>query len=80
LEIKEVLKNKTLKALTQNFEVVSVTAAKKHILSHQHLYATFYEINIKKAINSKTLIKIKREELSDYGIPQLINKYLKSSV
>lgn len=72
------LKNKTLKKITTNFNVISVTPSKKHVLSHQHLYATFYEITIKNPINSKFLIKVKRDNLNNYGMPQLINKYLKS--
>jgi A/G-specific adenine glycosylase len=69
-------KNKTLKALTTNFEVKSVVTAKKHVLSHQHLYATFYELAVKTPIKSKTLLKIKRSELNNFGLPQLITKYL----
>lgn len=73
----ELLKNNTLKTLVNNFEVVSIVNAKKHILSHQHLYATFYELNIKTLIKSKSLLKINRSDLNDFGLPQLINKYLK---
>ncbi len=69
-------KNKTLKKLSPGFEVKSVVAAKKHVLSHQHLYATFYELTVKTPIISKSLIKIKRSELSNFGLPQLITKYL----
>ncbi len=79
-DAKFLLKDKKLKTFTQKLEVLSVTSTKKHVLSHQHLYATFYEINIKEPITSKQLIKIKRENLDDFGLPQLINKYLKSSV
>lgn len=75
-----ILKNKELKQLTKSFKVDSAVTTKKHILSHQHLYATFYEITIKEPIVSKSLIKVKRENLNDFGLPQLINKYLKSSV
>lgn len=74
------LKNKELKRLAKSFKVYSVITTKKHILSHQHLHAMFYEITIKEPIASKSLIKVKRENLNDYGLPQLINKYLKSSV
>ena len=74
------LKHKELKRLAKSFKVDSVVTTKKHILSHQHLYATFYEISIKVPIVSKSLIKVKRENLNDFGLPQLINKYLKSSV
>lgn len=71
-----ILKNKQLKNLVKDIDIISVTSEKKHILSHQHLYATFYELKIKTPITSKTLIKIKRSDLIHYGLPQLINKYL----
>ena len=74
----ELLKNKTLKSIVENFEVTSIVAAKKHILSHQILFATFYELTIKAPIKSKSLIKIKRANLNNFGLPQLINKYLNS--
>ena len=74
----ELLKDKTLKTLVPDFDVISIISAKKHILSHQHLYATFYELNIKTLIKSKSLLKINRSDLNNFGLPQLINKYLKS--
>jgi A/G-specific adenine glycosylase len=74
----EILKNKTLKGIAKDFDVTSIIPAKKHILSHQHIYAIFYELTIKTPIKSKSLIKIKRSDLNDFGLPQLINKYLKS--
>ncbi len=74
----ELLKNKTLKTLVQDFKVISVIPAKKHLLSHQHLHATFYELTIKTPIKSKSLLKINRSDLNNFGLPQLINKYLKS--
>lgn len=73
------LKNKELKKISSNFDVKSVTVAKKHILSHQHLYATFYELNITTPITTKSLIKIKRSDLTNFGLPQLITKYLNNS-
>lgn len=73
-----VLKDKKLKTLVPDFEVISVIPTKKHILSHQHLHATFYELNIKSPLKSKSLLKTKRSDLNDFGFPQLINKYLKS--
>lgn len=75
-----ILKEKSLNLLAKKMDVISVIPTKKHILSHQHLYATFYEINVSEPIISKSLIKVKREKLNDFGLPQLINKYLKSSV
>jgi len=73
---KLILKNKNLKNLAKEFEIISVSPEKKHILSHQHLYAIFYELKIKTPITSKTLIKINRSDLIHFGLPQLINKYL----
>ena len=70
------LKHKAIKALAKKFKVVSVTPLKKHILSHQHLYATFYELSIDAPLHSKVLQKIKRSALNDFGIPQLLTKYL----
>lgn len=74
----KLLKHKEFKKLTSNFKVLSVTKLKKHILSHQHLYSSFYEIKIDKPLTAKSFIKIKREDLTHYALPQLINKYLES--
>lgn len=71
------LKSKTLKTLVPKFDVISFTAAKKHILSHQHLYAVFYELKIALPLISNSFIKVKRDELKHYALPQLIIKYLK---
>jgi A/G-specific adenine glycosylase len=72
----EILKHKGLKGLGVKFKVNAIHVAKKHILSHQHLYATFYECSVEKSVKNETLIKIKRKDLNDYALPQLINKYL----
>lgn len=74
--IEDILKDKNLKNLVKVSEVVSITSEKKHILSHQHIYSTFYELKIKQPIKSKSLIKIKRNEVNNFALPQLINKYL----
>lgn len=71
-----VLKHKELKQLAKGAQIVSITPQKKHILSHQHIYATFYEINATAPIVSKSLIKIKRTKLTTIGFPQLINRYI----
>ena len=75
-----VFKHKDLEKLCQNFKVQSVTVAKKHILSHQHLYTTFYELAINEQLNNKSLIKIKRSNLNNFGLPQLITKYLQQYI
>lgn len=74
----QLLKDKGLKALAQDFEITSINISKKHILSHQHLHAVFYELTVKTPIKSAHLLKIKRSDLNNFGFSQLINKYLKS--
>lgn len=73
------LKNKTLLKHTGSFKLNRVTALKKHVLSHQHIYATFYELEIKSILKNPGLIRINRKDLQDFGFPQLINKYLENN-
>ena len=75
-DLEVMLKNEELNSLVKDFEVTSITQTRKHILSHQHLYGTFYELMIKTPLKSSSLIKIKREDLNKFGVPQLITKYL----
>lgn len=77
---KILLEHKLLNSIVKDFTVNLITSTKKHVLSHQHIYATFYELSVKNPIVSSSLIKIKRSSLHEFGIPQLINKYLKSKV
>lgn len=72
------LANSDLKTLCSKFSLKNKTILKKHILSHQHLYSTFYELEIKSPLKSKLFLEIEREELDKYGTPRLINKYLQS--
>ena len=71
-----VLDNKDLKHMAGSFTVGEITSLKKHVLSHQHLFGTFYEIQLKQPLKDKTLTKVKRADLEQYGLPQLIIKYL----
>jgi len=74
-----VLSDPALQLLTKDFSVLTITSLKKHVLSHQHLYATFYELSVKKPLKDASFINIKRSELMHYGLPQLIIKYLSAS-
>lgn len=71
-----ILHDPGLLQLTGSFDVKKITPLKKHILSHQHLFGTFYELSLKKALKHKDLLLIKRDDLMHYGLPQLIIKYL----
>ncbi len=63
----------------KNVSLLKVTSLKKHILSHQHIYATFYEVKIDTALDNKEFVEIPRTKIVDYAIPQLIFKYLSLS-
>lgn len=71
-----ILKSKALKSMVGEVKLLKVTPLKKHILSHQHLHSTFYELKMEKAINHRKLMKVKRNELHKIALPQLIIKYL----
>jgi len=71
-----VLENEELNKLCINFNLKNKTTLKKHILSHQHIYANFYELEIRTPFKSKLFVEIDRDELDKYATPQLINKYL----
>ena len=71
-----VLKNKQLITLASVFKVNTIKVAKKHVLSHQHLYAVFYEIQLPSPLKAKGLLKVKKTDLNNFAMPQLINKYL----
>ena len=62
--------------LNHTFTITKITEAKKHILSHQHLHSVFYEINLSVPLKMKDFIEVNKALLSNYGFPQLINKYL----
>lgn len=72
----DLFKEKVLKDLKKEVVITSRVELKKHILSHQHIYAVFYEVELKTPIIHKSLLKIKKTELGNYALPQLINKYL----
>lgn len=78
IEPEELLQLDEIKKLAGEFKVTSVTKQKRHILSHQHIYATFYELNCNSPFKDNSLKKIKKEELKNYALPQLIVKYLNS--
>lgn len=61
------------------FNVLNTSKQSKHILSHQHIYSTIFEIAISKPLKElKDIEEIKMEEINNYGFPQLLVRYLKS--
>ncbi len=63
-----------------DYTVKSVSTAFKHILSHQKIYARFWEISCKTPFNSlvsDTTISIKKNDITKFAVPRLIENYLK---
>jgi len=76
------LKSKEWKALIgkQKYIVKNVSKDYKHILSHQKIYARFFEIETQKSLHTflpKSNLVIPSKELKKYAIPRLVDKYLK---
>jgi len=63
------------------FRVKSISPTYKHILSHQKIYARFWEIDCKTAFNKllpATAIIIKEKDIQSIAVPRLIENYLKT--
>jgi A/G-specific adenine glycosylase len=61
----------------KKYKTLAVSKEYKHILSHQHLFARFYKIELKQVLNSKEFVKAGKKDLDRYAFPRLIEKYLK---
>lgn len=72
----DMLSSKQLKKLLKKFKLLSVTRQKKHILSHQHIYSTIYEVAIDAPLSNAGLTKVKRSGLSEFPFPALLLKYM----
>ena len=79
IDTETILENKELQKMVSRFKLKKATKVSKHILSHQHIHAVFYELDVEGKITDKRFKKVKRTELTSYGFPQLINKYLESA-
>jgi A/G-specific adenine glycosylase len=62
----------------KNFKINKVSSEYKHILSHQHIHARFYEIESENIFNdvSSEWKKIKVGSIKKYAVPKLIENYL----
>jgi len=65
---------------TNSHKMVKSSAIVKHVLSHQVIFAKFWWINMESVSTAKdaNMIKVPWSQLGDYGMPQLIVKYLES--
>ena len=50
----------------------------KHVLTHQHIYASFHEVTVTKTASSfqNNFLKVKNEDVHKYPISRLIHRYL----
>jgi len=64
----------------ENAQLVKNSSVLKHVLSHQILYAKFWWIKTEDLleVNINGLIKVPWQMVDDFGMPQLIVKYLES--
>lgn len=76
---KEVLSPLELKEEFVNQAIfLKVSKQFKHVLSHQHIYAKFWEFKLTKIPPMKGYKKIKKRDIQEFAIPRLIEKYLES--
>ncbi|MES2589225.1 MAG: A/G-specific adenine glycosylase [Bacteroidota bacterium] len=70
-----------LKALYPFLSLKTFTE-KKHILSHQHIFSTFFVLelkDLKSNLKHENESVIKIEDLSDYPLPRLIDRFLENN-
>lgn len=64
--------------VSKDFTINKVSPTYKHILSHQKIYARFWEITVKKpyVIKEENIIAVREPELEKYAVPRLVENYL----
>ncbi|MBL4715580.1 MAG: A/G-specific adenine glycosylase, partial [Bacteroidia bacterium] len=62
----------------KDYEIKSPPQLFKHILTHQKIEASFWEININGTLSNvkNNLILVKNSELANYAVPRLIDRFL----
>jgi A/G-specific adenine glycosylase len=55
---------------------VSESTIKKHVLSHQRIYAKFHHFNSIPSNLNENWLKIKQSDIQDYPLPRIIDRYL----
>jgi A/G-specific adenine glycosylase len=78
LEFDELLKSQLLKDVVKHskMRLIKTSSTKKHILSHQHIFAQFYHVHLNKSFINERYIEIPFEALNNYALPRLIHRYL----
>jgi A/G-specific adenine glycosylase len=51
----------------------------KHILSHQRIYASFWEVEVESKVNDAEWTETAQSKLHEYAVPRLVDRYLEES-
>jgi A/G-specific adenine glycosylase len=70
----EIIRNEIIEQT--GIEPISITKQPKHILSHQHIYATFWKFNSLPKEEILNSLIINKKDLPSYPISRMIDKYL----
>ncbi len=74
------MKNEVKKIVEDKFgvELIKKISEEKHILTHQHIFANFYEVELANLSTDFELsfLKVKNEDVYKYPISRLIHRYL----
>ena len=80
MELIDLMKTTSFNVLFSDVEATFHQTQKpsKHILTHQHIYANFYEVKLEKGnvINGDNFQRIKTSDINNFPISRLIHKYL----
>jgi len=61
-----------------NSQATTISSEITHILSHQKIHTFFYHFPASSIIQQENLLKVSKEDFSDYPIPRVIDRYLES--
>ena len=83
VSVDEVIQSNLVAELAgENFKLRRKSSTIKHQLSHQTIYSVFYWIEVDrfpKSVIESPYLKVAFSEIDNYGMPQLIVKYLKQN-
>jgi A/G-specific adenine glycosylase len=65
-----------------NYKIISISREHKHLLSHQTIYARFFEISLDKMaghFSQEGWLKVSKKNFNRYAFPKLIERYLQEN-
>lgn len=73
IESKEIFESEEF---PQNISVYKVSAPIKHVLSHQNIYAKFYQVE--QVYNKEEFLSVNKTDLDSFALPKLIHRFLEN--